>query len=64
MKLRRASLLIGAVSILLSGCATTDQEMTPKEREKIDREMQKASRQNAQAQEKAMRSTGQTKQAR
>ena len=61
MKLHRTTLLAIIVSALLSGCATTEPEMTQKERDKIDREMQKANRQNAQAQEKAMRSTGQTK---
>ena len=64
MKPRRTTLLAIIVSALLYGCATTEQEMTQKERDKIDRDMQKANRQNAQAQEKAMRSTGPTKQAR
>ena len=64
MNLPRATLLAFAMCALLPGCATTDQEMTDKEKAKIDREMQKANRQNTQNQEKAMRGTGQTKQSR
>jgi hypothetical protein len=45
--------------LILGGCATTDQAMTDKERAKLDREAQKANRQNSQEMNKAMRGTGQ-----
>ncbi|MEO6246417.1 MAG: hypothetical protein ABIQ12_13365 [Opitutaceae bacterium] len=66
MKPHRAALVLFLISgLVLSGCATTDREMTQKEKDKIDREMQKANRQNAQEQSKAMRSmSGQTRQPR
>ena len=64
MNLPRATVFAFAICALLAGCATTDQEMTDKEKAKIDREMQKANRQNAQSQEKAMRGAGPTKQSR
>ena len=56
--------LIGiAVGALLAGCATTDNELSQKEKDKIARDMeranQKEARTQAQAQEKMLRETGQ-----
>lgn len=55
MKLLRAAAYAIAVSVLLTSCATTDSELTPKEREKIARDMERESQKQAQAQAKMMR---------
>jgi hypothetical protein len=59
MKLRRLPLVWITASVLLSGCATTDEGLSQKERDRINREMEKTSRKNSQDQMKAMQSTGQ-----
>jgi cytochrome c556 len=59
MKLRCAILLALAVSGLLTGCATTDDNLSQKERDKMAREMEKADRKRAQEQSKMMRDSGQ-----
>lgn len=55
MNPRRVTLPALAVSLLLSGCATTDSEMTEKEREKLAREQARAEQKQAQSQAKQMR---------
>jgi len=55
VKLLRASLFALTVSAFLAGCATTDTELTQKEKDKIARDMERASQKQAQAQEKMMR---------
>jgi hypothetical protein len=51
--------LAGAVVIaFLAGCATTDDGISQKDREKMAREMEKANRKDAQNQSKMMRDVG------
>ena len=63
MKSCRATLIAVAVSALLAGCATTDNELSQKEKDKIARDMEKANRKEAQSQSqnqsKMMRDSGQ-----
>lgn len=52
---RRVTLPALAVSLLLSGCATTDTELTQKEKDKIARDMAREEQKQQQAQAKQMR---------
>ena len=52
----RDLLLLGLTSFLLfGGCATTDEPANQKERARMEREMDKMSRKNAQEQNRALR---------
>ena len=52
----RDLLLLGLTSFLLFGaCATTDEPVNQKERARMEREMDKMSRKNAQEQNRALR---------
>jgi hypothetical protein len=65
MKRRCVSLIAVAVYAVLAGCATTDEELSQKDREKMAREMEKANRKEAQNQSKMMRdATGQRRSSR
>lgn len=55
MNPRRVTLFALAVSLLLSGCATTDTELTQKEKDKIARDMAREEQKQQQAQAKQMR---------
>ncbi len=44
-----------AVVTLLAGCATTDSELSQKEKDKISRDMERANQKQAQAEAKMMR---------
>ena len=55
MKHRSFTLKAIAVTTLLAGCATTDSELTQKEKDKIARDMERQSQREAQAQAKMMR---------
>jgi len=55
MKLRRVALPALVVSVLLAGCATTDSELSQKEKDKMARDMERANQKQAQAQEKMMK---------
>ena len=59
MKLRLIALQAMAASVLFTGCATTDNELSQKERDKIEREQARASQKQAQADAKLMRGTTQ-----
>ena len=59
MKPRLIALQAIAASVLLTGCATTDTELSQKEREKMEREQARASQKRAQADSKMMRGTTQ-----
>lgn len=64
MKTRRLSLFALAASALLAGCATTDTELTQKEKDKLAREQARLEQQQQRAQEKAMREGTQSNQRR
>jgi len=55
MKACRATLLALGVITLLFGCATTDEPLTQKEKDRMAREMERANRKEAQSQAKALR---------
>lgn len=55
MKTRRIALLVIAASLLLAGCATTDTELTQKEKDKLARDQARAEQKQAQDQAKMMR---------
>jgi outer membrane biogenesis lipoprotein LolB len=59
MKRRYITLIAVAASALLTGCATTDRELTQKEKDKMARDMEREDQKRAQAQSKAMRESGQ-----
>lgn len=64
MNTRWLSLFALAATILLAGCATTDTELTQKEKDKIAREQARLEQQQQRAQEKAMREATQGNQRR
>jgi len=64
MKTRWLNFPALAVIILLAGCATTDTELTQKEKDKIAREQARLEQQQQRAQEKAMREATQSNQRR
>ncbi|MEI6465162.1 MAG: hypothetical protein WCQ89_10595 [Verrucomicrobiota bacterium] len=55
MNPRRVTLPALAACLLLSGCATTDTEMTQKEKDKLARDMAREEQKQSQAQAKQMR---------
>lgn len=59
MKTRTASLVVLAASLFLAGCATSDRELSQKEKDKIERDMARSSQKQAQEQEKMMRQSTQ-----
>jgi starvation-inducible outer membrane lipoprotein len=61
MKPRPVALAALAASLLFSGCATTDSELTQKEKDKIARDMAREDQKQQQAQAKQMREATGTK---
>ena len=60
MKARCAALIALAGCLVLASCATTGEEMSQKEKDRMAREMDRSSRKQAQTQDRAMRqATGQ-----
>ncbi len=64
MKTRWLTLFALAASVLLAGCATTDTELTQKEKDKMAREQARLDQQQQRAQEKSMREATQSNQRR
>ena len=62
MKLHRFALPALVVSLFLAGCATTDSELSQKEKDKMARDMERANQKQAQAQEKMMKEATRTNQ--
>ncbi|MBI5688696.1 MAG: hypothetical protein HZC55_01265 [Verrucomicrobia bacterium] len=54
----RLPLLLLAIAALLTGCATTEEPLSQKERERLAREQEKADRKAAQEQAKMLRDSG------
>lgn len=55
MKARSLLVIVTASIVLLTGCTTTDSELSQKEKDKIARDMERANQKEAQAQAKMMR---------
>jgi starvation-inducible outer membrane lipoprotein len=64
MKTRWLPLFALAATIFLAGCASTDSELTQKEKDKMAREQARRDQQQQRAQEKAMREATQSNQRR
>jgi hypothetical protein len=62
MKLRHVALPALVVSLFLASCATTDSELSQKEKDKLARDMERANQKQAQAQEKMMKEATRTNQ--
>lgn len=59
MKARSLLVLATAAFAMITGCTTTDSELSQKEKDKIARDMERANQKEAQAQAKMMRETTQ-----